>query len=153
MRDLLVALFAVLLSACSVATDVEPFTTDPPHRVWPIDDRLRDLATGAIDRLKYASGVRVDIGVSGTPLVWGRMKHELGFARNGVLAVNADSPKRARDNITLHEIMHDLGVPHGAPGSGIMAPALGDHGDERLTASDLELLCAVRVCDIFQPER
>jgi hypothetical protein len=155
---------AVLIAGCAGEITSPPTMARDDGaalHVWPADAELRVLALGAADRILFATGLVVVVDetptAGATPLFWSDVPGDLlgfcvGVGAADMLLVSPTAPRRALDNIVLHEVLHALGAQHVAEPGQIMSEGLGPDGAEQLTAGDLEAVCSVRDCDVFAPE-
>lgn len=127
------------------------------RQVWSHDASLRADMQEAAERIRLTSGVV--IAVSPEALApdavevrfTGEYVEHLAGRWTGAVLVGIDTPPESRPGYLVHEFMHMLGVNvHLDYGAGIMAP--GSDGMQTITTADLELLCAVAICDWMQPE-
>jgi hypothetical protein len=177
-RHILLLLALPLLAACSAseadagpdwgAAALAPVDPDrPAMSVWAADHELFSWATMAAERIETATGVRVSVSETNydaTPLFWSSGIAESGWAgyAQGTVAdpdggqwVGISPHVRLEDRATavLHELLHELGAQHVKDGEGIMARALNAiPGDRVLTEADLQSLCRIKHCSVFQPE-
>jgi hypothetical protein len=156
----LLAVAAVLLAGC--AGEITTPTTDRDDgaalHVWPANNELRVHALGAADRILFATGLVVVVDETPTPgavpLFWSDVPNgDAGLCVDlespDMLLVSPGAPPRAVDNIVLHEILHGIGAQHVREPGNVLSQGLGGDGAERLTAADLEAVCAVRECSAF----
>jgi len=168
-------LFGGLLAGCATVAkkkvepgepSEEPEAADDPE-VLPADDLyvfVHDYAfiqptMAAARRIEAASGIKIHVNEAGS------LSHAIPvygsdfLCGNGVdgrttatwiaLARNCKAPT---EKVILHELLHKLGVGHLAlPLRGIMNH-VNDEPLDKISADDLNALCAVRACTKFQPE-
>lgn len=155
-------LTAGFLFACSEAGKRAAL---PNVYVWAHDDALLDAARKAAARIEKASGIVIRVNAPGmiwksVPIFWSDDLHELrqcGFwhANNegGWVAISRSCADRL-DEVMTHELIHTLWVPEhlGEDERGILATQSSGNHVNAITDDDLNHLCAVRDCTVYQPE-
>lgn len=149
------------------AGDPNPSPSEPlePVRdlyVFAHDARLVPIALRAARRIEAASGVKVHVNAYGTVNSGvalfgsdfmcangfeGRAGDGIAVARNCGLIQGFDE-----EEVIMHEMLHRLGVGHHVPPKRGMMSEGGGSPIAKLTADDLEALCAVQNCTVFNPE-
>lgn len=127
--------------------------------VFAHDRALISPAMAAARRIKAATGIVVHVNEQGSaPWAMPIFGSDFLCASGTEGRAGPYGIAMARDCgwdpelVLLHEMIHHLGVGHLAlPLRGVMNEAK-DKPSSKLTSDDLEALCAVRNCSVFEPE-
>lgn len=157
------------------ALDGPPSGGEPPRPDEPLEP-VRDLYVFvheaslispvllAAGRIERASGIKIHVNEQDTVLTaaplfgsdflcangpGGRVDRNSG---GGFIAIARNCDKYPLEQVIVHELIHMLGVDHLVlPQKGIMNDGR-DNPSLKITEDDLNALCAVRACTVFQPE-
>lgn len=161
MRIELVILLITFAIGC-VDVEQPPVIVEPmSHKVWPADQELRSLLSDASRRVNDASGLVIEVAGEDDPFnaipffrTTTCFEGCLGFyhvGSNEFMVLDEQAPEWIRESVTLHELLHSLGVEHVLEESGfLMSPNVT--GAWPITERELVMLCELQDCLKFEPE-
>jgi hypothetical protein len=162
------AVLAGVLVACAPRRKPPPSSAMPdpaaPPPTEPLyffvhEASLVPLVLRAVKRIEQASGIKIHVNAHGTiatarPIFTSDFLCATGTDGRSTphYIVLARDCKADPEKVLVHELIHQLGVGHlELPARGIMNKAT-DSPLDTISADDLEALCAVQPCTVFQPE-
>jgi hypothetical protein len=137
--------------------------------LWAADGALENWTRDAVaPRVLAATGLTVAVvprPAGAIPLFWmnrndaeaegwwglTHMADGDGDEHPAYLAIGEAVPGYMIETVLLHEALHALGAHHVGQGLGVMSPQAAEQF--AITEADLQSLCAVADCSVFQPEK